>query len=199
MICVRGRLSVSGTTWRRIRENTGEDCERVRASYILVRLFVCVLASVCSFFFIFFYFSAHAAPSHPPASVSKRNLRMGPGPHGSCLDWISNQCYTSCVLATAIFNTLGEALPGGKGKLSSCVGSSMGDIIIRMQWKRLDSRKMDDGLSQCFNFIVIRYSWGGRESGINVKSVQLSAAWSVQYVQEWRCRYLLIDQNRDLH
>ncbi len=140
--------------------------------------------------------SMHAVPSLPPASVSERNLSTGPGPLGSSQDWISNQCYTSCVLATAIFNTQGEAVPGGKGKLSACVGSSMGDIIIRMQWKRLDSKKMDDGPSQCFNFIVIRYSWGGRESGINVTTAQLSALWSIQYAQEQRCKYPLIDQNR---
>lgn len=79
-------------------------------------------------------------------------------------------CYTSCVLASAIFNTQGEVLPGGKGKLSACVGSSMGDIIIRMLGKRLGMNKIDDGLSRCLHFKVIRYSRGGRECGINMKT-----------------------------
>lgn len=78
----------------------------------------------------------------------------------------------------------------GGSELSACVGSSMGDIIIRMlgKKKRPDSKKIDDGLSQCFNFKVIRLSRGGRE---NV-SDQLSAAWRIQK----SCRYLLIDRNR---
>lgn len=129
--------------------------------------------------------AVYAGSPLPPAPVSERDLRIGAGPQGSCLDWISNQCYTSCVLASAIFNTQGEAPPGGKSQLSACVGSSMGDVITRVLGERLDSQKMDDGLSQCFNFKVIRYSWGGRECGINTKTgqdYQLSAAWSIQYV-----------------
>lgn len=39
------------------------------------------------------------------ASVSVIDLRIVPGLQGSCLDCISNQCYTSCVLASATFNT----------------------------------------------------------------------------------------------
>lgn len=46
----------------------------------------------------------------------------------------------------------------------------MGDVIIRMLGERLDSQNMDEGLSQCFNFKVIRYSQGGRDCGINGKT-----------------------------
>lgn len=138
MICVRGRLSVSSTTRRSIRENTAQDSQ-VRARVYIGKLCahiysVCIPQSVSAYSSLFP--STHAASLLPPASVSERDLRIGPEPQGSCLDWISNQCYTSCVLASAIFNTQGEAPPEGKGKLSACVGSSMGDIIIRMLGKK---------------------------------------------------------------
>lgn len=144
---------------------TGERVQMLTCSissilYVSLSPYSCLLSSM------------HAASLHPPASVSETDLGIGAGPQGSCLDWISNQCYTSCVLALAIFNTQGEAPPGGKSELSGCVGRSMGDAIIRVLGERLDSQKMDDGLSQCFNFKVIRYSWVAWECGINMKTEQ---------------------------
>lgn len=167
-----------------------EEKQAKTVKYVL--MFTCANSSIlCVYTYAFCGYSwvsfslLHAGSPLPPAPVSERDLRIGAGPQGSCLDWISNQCYTSCVLASAIFNTQGEAPPGGKSQLSACVGSSMGDVITRVLGERLDSQKMDDGLSQCFNFKVIRYSWGGRECGINTKTgqdYQFSAAWSIQYV-----------------
>lgn len=139
MICVRGGLSISSITHRSIRESTGKNCQgcvcaRLSAAHCVCKYTFCVYFWLC----ISLFSSMHAVSLLPPASVSERDLRIGPGPQGSCLDWISNQCYTSCVLASAIFNTQGETLPGEKGELSACVGSSMGDIIIRTLGRRLD-------------------------------------------------------------
>lgn len=83
---------------------------------------------------------------YSPTPARQRNLRVGSGPQGSRRDWILNQCYTSCVPASAIFNTQGEILPGGKGKSSACVGRCAADIIIRMKGGRSDTRRMGEGL-----------------------------------------------------
>lgn len=133
MICVRG-------AWN-IRENNNGDWQAAHVS-------VCSPApqSVCKCTILCISDSAHsslfsstrAISSPSPASVSKSDLRIGPGPRGSCRDWISNQCYTSCVPASAIFNTQGETLPGEKGKYSACVGSSTGGIIKRTLGRRLN-------------------------------------------------------------
>lgn len=149
MICVRGCLSVSSTTRKSITGNTGKRLSRLLCARLLVftsanssiqcvyiyTVCVCIPDYVWLFLFIFLHACSFFSPL-PPASVSERDLRTSPGPQGSCLDWISNQCYTSCVLVSAIFNTQGETLPGGKGKLSACVGSWMGDIIIRKMVKQ---------------------------------------------------------------
>lgn len=82
----------------------------------------------------------------PPTPAPQRNLRVGSGPQGSRRDWILNQRYTSCAPASAIFNTQGEILPGGKGKSSPCVGRRAADIITRMKGGRFDTRRMGEGL-----------------------------------------------------
>lgn len=46
--------------------------------------FVCIPESVSAYSSLFSF--THAASSLPPASVSERDLRISPGPQGSCLD-----------------------------------------------------------------------------------------------------------------
>lgn len=64
---------------RKNKTKTGEPVQMLTCSissilYLSLSPYSCLLSSM------------HAASSHPPASVSERDLGIGAGPQGSCLD-----------------------------------------------------------------------------------------------------------------
>lgn len=132
MICVTVCCSTGSIQHGPIRDVT------VKALRLHTCVYICKQHLIEWVICIFLWFIPHSLSARfplflPPTPSPEKYLRVGPRPQGSCRDWISNQHCTSCVLASAIFNTWGETVPRGKGKSSACVGRSVRDIITGMQ------------------------------------------------------------------
>lgn len=113
MICVRGSSSVSSSTRRDIRKTS--LCGGLTDLYLCLHPLKVTYFCASSEYFELLISSSWLLP----APLLERDLKISPRPQGSRLDWISNQCYTSCLPASAIFNA--ETVPRGRDQLSAGV------------------------------------------------------------------------------
>lgn len=138
MICVRGSSSVSSSTRRDIRKTS--LCGGLTDLYLCLHPLKVTYFCASSEYFELLISSSWLLP----APLLERDLKISPRPQGSRLDWISNQCYTSCLPASAIFNAR-QCQEGETSYLPVCVGN----IIIRMLQKNHDLKKSFGLLDTC--------------------------------------------------